>query len=170
MLKKLSLIVIIAILAYSQVGYYFILRQSQLSHKKEIKKKLRSQLSNHQLDVISLTDNLKKIHWVKPGKEFWFHGEMYDVVRRQVIDGNEIMYCINDKEEKALVDNYNSMTKNNSNSDKQGKSSAQNIITLFVYEDETVSSFFRLVANRFFSYNSSLPRNLVDKISPPPKC
>jgi hypothetical protein len=169
-LKKLSLIAIIAILAYSQVGYYFVMRYTQMLHKKEIKKQIRSQLSNAELEIISLTDNHQNIHWVKEEKEFIFNGEMYDVVRRETTGGKEIMYCINDKKEKALVDHYNLITKNNSSSDKKEKHTFQNSINLFIYEDEIIRCYyFTFLVNDFHSYDSRLPENLQDEISPPPK-
>lgn len=170
MLKKLSLIVIIAVLAYSQVGYYFIMRHSQYVHKKSIKHKIRSQLKDTELEVISLTDNYQNIDWLEEDKEFLFNGEMYDVVKRNTVDGKTLLYCINDKKEKALVEKYNSITKHNSTSGKKGKSTIDHPINLFVQEEEkNYSLLFTLLLNNFHSFDSRLRDNLMEKISPPPK-
>ena len=58
------------------------------------------------MEVISLSGN-KEIYWEEKGKEFMFKGEMYDVVKTKTVNGKVMLYCINDKKEKALVDNYN---------------------------------------------------------------
>lgn len=146
------------------------MRHSQALHKKSIKKQIRSKLSNAELEAISLTDNYHVIHWLKPEKEFLFNGEMYDVVRSKIENGKIVLYCINDKEEKALVDNYNLITKHNSSSDKKGKHTVDSPVKLFVKEDENIFNLaFTLLHNSFHSYDSDLPDNITDKISPPPK-
>ena len=170
MLKNLSLIAIIAVLAYSQVGYYFVMRHSQSVHKKYIKHKIRSQLKDAELEIISLTHNRQLIHWVKKEKEFFFKGEMFDVVKRKTVAGKILLYCINDKKEKALVDNYNLQTKQNSSADKKGKHSVDNSMNLFVYCDEKKDNLnFTGLSNSFASFNSRLAENKMDTISPPPK-
>ena len=169
MLKKFSLLSIIFILAFSQVGYYFVLRQSQERQKEIIKQTILSQLKDEELDIISLNNNQQKIYWEEDGKEFLFNGEMYDVVKSKTVNGKILLYCINDKKEKALVDRYNSITKHNSSSDKKSKT-IDNSITLFFQEKENADNVGdKKLIKYFFSYKSPLPQNLMDKNYPPPK-
>ena len=170
MLKKLSLILLIFVLAYSQVGYYFVLRHSQSLQKEVIKEKILSQLKEEELKIISASDNHQQIYWEEEGKEFLFKGEMYDVVKTKIVNGKVMLYCINDKKERELVDNYNLITKHNSSSDKKGKNTIDNSFNLFVYQDETTGkSCFTYLSNNFSFINFNLPENLIDNISPPPK-
>ncbi len=89
--------------------------------KEAIKEKILSQLKDEELEIISLNDNHKIIYWEEEGKEFLFKGEMYDVVKRKIINNEVVLYCIHDKKEKMLVDNYNLITEHNSSSEKKGK-------------------------------------------------
>lgn len=157
-------------MAYSQFGYYFVLRHSQSVHKEVIKEKILSQLKDEELKIISLSDDHQQIYWEENGKEFLFKGEMYDVVKTKSVNGKVMLYCINDKKEMALVDNYNLITKHNSSSDKKGKNSFDNTFNLFVYQDENNGEYvFFNSSIGFPSGNSFLSQNLIEKTSPPPQ-
>ena len=92
-LKKFSLIIIIIVLAYSQVGYYFVIRHFQSEQKEFIKEKRVNQLQESELQVITLSDN-KEIFWEEKGEEFLFKGEMFDVVKTKMVNGKMMLYCI----------------------------------------------------------------------------
>ena len=157
-------------MAYSQIGYYFIIRHSQALQKKSIKYKIRSQLNEDQLQIISLTDNLKEIYWEEEGKEFFFKGEMFDVVKTKTLNGKMLLYCINDKKEKELVNNYNALTKQNSTTDKKSKIKADNTQNLFfVEEDQTAVTFIKDNSVQFSRIMIIYLQPFADIISPPPK-
>ncbi|MGI8582792.1 MAG: hypothetical protein ACR2KX_11365 [Chitinophagaceae bacterium] len=169
MLKRLSLIILIVALAYCQVGYYFAMRRSQSMQKDVIKQQIFSKLKDVELDIISPDDN-QQIYWEDEGKEFLFKGQMYDVVKTKIINGKVVLYCLNDKKEKELIDNYNLITKHNSSSDKKGKNNVDNSINLFVYQDEkNYDQYYTIAKNNFPYYISHLTESLEDNISPPPK-
>ena len=169
MLKKLSLILIVAVLACSQVGYYFIARHQQQEQKEAIREKIFGQLKENELEMISITAD-QNIYWEENGKEFLLNGHMYDVVKTKAVNGKTVFLCINDRKEKALVDNYNSITKQNSSSDKKGKSIIDNSISLFVYQDEKeTANNFSAVAVKFTWFNACIVDNVMNKVSPPPK-
>ena len=145
------------------------MRHFQHEQKEAIKEKIFQNLKDEELQSISLSDN-QNIYWEEDGKEFLLNGEMYDVVKRKIINGKVVLYCINDKKEKELVDNYNLITKHNSSSDKNGKNNIDNSFNLFVYHDEKNSDqYFILAANKFYSFVSHLTESIDDNISPPPK-
>ena len=145
------------------------MRHFQSSQKDVIKGKILNQLKEEELQVISLTDN-KEIYWEEKGEEFLFRGEMYDVVKTKTVNGKVMLYCINDKKEKELVDNYNLVTKQNSSSDKKGKNTVDNTFNLFIYQAEKNGD---LVATRdpntFYSIVPHLSEGVDDNTSPPPK-
>jgi len=168
-LKKLSLILIIAVLACGQVGYYFIARHQQQEQKEAIREKIFGQLKEDELEMIPITAD-QNIYWEENGKEFLLNGHMYDVVKTKAVNGKTVFLCINDRKEKALVDNYNSITKQNSSSDKKGKSNIDNSINLFVYQDEKeTANNFSAVAVNFTWFNACIVDNVMNKVSPPPK-
>ena len=144
------------------------MRHSQKVQKESIKEKIIAQLKEEDLEVVSFSN--KNIYWEEEGKEFYLNGEMYDVVKTKTINGKLMLYCINDKKEKQLIDNYNSITKNNSSSDKKGKNIVDNSINLFVYsEEESTRESFRISLNKYSSFISPLAQNTAGKFSPPPK-
>ena len=145
------------------------MRHFQSSQKDVIKEKILNQLKEEELQVISLTDN-KEIYWEEKGEEFLFQGEMYDVVKTKTVNGKVMLYCINDKKERGLVDNYNLVTKHNSSSDKKGKNTIDNSFNLFVYQDENNGEQYVIHdLNKFYSIEPHLTQGVDDNTSPPPK-
>ena len=168
MLKKLFLITIIAVLAYSQVGYYFVMHYFQNEQKETVKAKIFQHLKDTDLETISPSN--PNIYWEEDGKEFLLNGQMYDVVKTKIVNGREVLYCINDKKEKALIDNYNLITKNNSSPDKKAKNSFDNSFNLFVDPNERENNFYPgPVAIAYCSFDSQLCEITSEQISPPPK-
>ncbi len=147
-----------------------MLRNAQYSQKAAIKEKILNRLKENELQVISLTVNQQNIFWEEEGKEFLFNGGLYDVVKIKKVNGEVILYCINDKTEKALIEKYGDITKHNSSPDKKAKLNLDNSINLFIYQNEVATTDFPLlISNNFSPFNLSLPCNITDKISPPPK-
>ncbi len=170
MLKKISILSLLVIIGFSQIGYYIIFRQQQAEQKRSVKKIIFSQMKDDELTIISFTDNVQHIFWVEEGKEFHYKGEMYDVVRSKTINGKVLLYCINDKIEKNLIDKYNLVAKHNSSGDKKGKINFNNSINLFVYADEIKCDInFIILTNTHSFFDSELSENIIDKVSPPPK-
>ncbi len=164
MLKKLSLIILITVLASSQFGYYLLLLNQQSVRKEQVKQKILAQLKDEELEVISPSN---EIYWEEEGKEFFLNGEMYDVIKIKKVKGKVMLYCINDKKEKSLIDKYNKITDHNSSSDNKAKLTIDNSINLFIYQNEVATTDFSLlISNNFSPFNLSLPCNISNKISP----
>ena len=145
------------------------MRHQQHEQKEAIKEKIFQQLKDDELQVISPADG-QNIDWEEDGKEFHLNGEMYDVVKKKVVSGKEVLYCINDKKEKTLIDQYNLITKHNSSSDKKGKNTFDNSFNLFVEEKNSNSDLNSLSpGSTFYSFDSRLLGSVADEISPPPK-
>ncbi len=146
------------------------MHHSQSVQKQIIKEKILRELKDDALETICLNENHQQIYWEDEGKEFLFKGQMYDVVKTKIINGKVVLYCLNDKKEKELIDNYNLITKHNSSSDKKGKNNVDNSINLFVYQDEkNYDQYYTIAKNNFPYYISHLTESLEDNISPPPK-
>ena len=95
---------------------------------------------------------------------------MYDVVKTKTVNGKVMLYCINDKKEKELVDNYNLVTKQNSSSDKKGKNTVDNTFNLFIYQAEKNDGLVAIRdSNKYYSIEPHLTEGVDDNTSPPPK-
>ena len=144
---------------------------SQYELKEKMKHAALQQLKNADLTIISLTDNTNKIYWEDDDeKEFSFNGQMYDLVRTDTLNGRIILYCFNDEKEQQLIDLYNSITKNNSATDKKGKNNSFISITLFISEplaSEILFSFQKI--NRYNSFIVHLSTGVLNNTSPPPR-
>lgn len=99
--------VLLVLILLNSGGSYFIFKYSQFQQQKEIKTSIRNGMSNNELEKIVVSSkNFKQLSWLKPGKEFTYQGYMYDVVRSTRKGNRIVLFCINDKVEKNLVDNY----------------------------------------------------------------
>ena len=165
MLKKLSLITVISVFAYSFVGYHFVFLHLQKEQKEAAKEMILRQLDIRDLSVIPLTAEVK---WEEEGHEFFYRGEMYDVVKIANDKGATLLYCINDKKEKALIDHYNLLTTQNSAAGKKIKSHTGDI-NLFVYTDENPVVDDLGAPAMFGLFDSPLRDNAAAILSPPPK-
>ena len=143
---------------------------SQHELKEEMEKAIHIGLSEKEMTVISYTDNSKDIFWEEEDKEFSFKGEMYDVVKTVVVKGKKIIYCVNDKKEKALIEKYNALSKHNSHSPKKQKNTTPQFVTLFVYESKEVNicEYASTITDADF-YHSNLAKGVSKKAFPPPK-
>ncbi len=119
-------------MAFSQIGYYVVAHQAQEQRKEYIRKFLYQSIDENTLTVIDYTTNNKNISWEEEGKEFFFNGNMYDLVKTKLINDKTYVYCINDEKEKELIDNYNLVTKNNSGTDKKAKNTFENVISPYI--------------------------------------
>lgn len=144
------------------------MRYSQKEQKEYIKEKILGQLKEEDLEIVSPGN--QNIYWEEKGKEFSLNGEMYDVVKAKTVNGKTMLYCINDKKEKALIDNYNLITKNNSSPDKKNKNGFDNSFNFFLNSIEKASALnFASAVISFHSFDSQLCDNIAEHISPPPK-
>ena len=159
------------ILIYSLGGYYFVMINTQEKLKENIKEKIVRKVAEKELDTISFTDNRERIYWeTDEDNEFSFNDEMYDVVKTKTVNGKVMLYCINDKKEKELVDNYNLVTKQNSSSDKKGKNTVDNTFNLFIYQAEKNDGLVAIRdSNKYYSIEPHLTEGVDDNTSPPPK-
>ena len=67
-----------------------------------MKRQMVASLPDSSLELIIANQN-NTFRWEEDGKEFYQDGQLYDVVKSVVKDGNTILYCINDKEEEVLL-------------------------------------------------------------------
>lgn len=92
------------LLLLSQGGYqvFFAIRQHEI--KEENKQRFLAGLPLHALDVVEADRYQADIEWEEEGREFYLHGQLYDVAYTKTIDGKKYIYCLNDAREEKLLD------------------------------------------------------------------
>jgi hypothetical protein len=143
----------------------------QEQQKELVKEQLHKNLRDNEMELISLSDNKQKIYWQEDGKEFLFNGELYDVVKSKIINGETILYCLSDNKEKEIIKSYNKVTKNNSSKDKRAKSNVETASTLFVIENkksEDISSYKFI--KEYYLFISQLSVGITNQLLQPPRC
>ena len=126
-----------------------------------------SHTAKNELIQIDVTANKKNIVW-EDDKEFKLGGKMYDVVSKEIVNGKQIVYCVDDEKETELIAKYNASQKKN-NSDK--KSNSVNFDTSIIYCEvlqEYVYLKFSSVKN-VIVFKSNLSTADQKGVSPPPK-
>lgn len=115
MLKRCLTGFLLVVFLYNAGGYYLCFRYYQESVRREMKLSIRKGIPANELTEIiidlskgRLSENEAKkgISWVKPGKEFRYKGNIYDVVKTSFKNNRKTIYCINDSKEKKLLTEF----------------------------------------------------------------
>jgi hypothetical protein len=119
-MKQLLSFILPFVFLYNVGGYFLWFKMEQSHIQSEIRNEIQNGLNKDFLTVINVSaKDISAIEWIDNGKEFLYHGEMYDVVNIRS-DKKTIQYeCINDKNEEQLItdfckkDNTHRKTENN---------------------------------------------------------
>lgn len=86
-------------LLYSQVGYYGQTIFLQWRMKEAAREARIAALPDKVLERISAA----RVQWAEEGKECWYEGHLYDVIRQRTADGSTWLYCLDDEREERLI-------------------------------------------------------------------
>ena len=156
-------------MAFSQIGYYVVIYQAQHQQKEYIKELVCQNLAENLLTVIDYTTNDKNIFWEEEGKEFFFKGDIYDLVKTKTVHGRIYFYCINDEKENELIKNYNNITKNNSSTDKKAKNTFEKSFSPFLLIQLYFISPIKISATTYPYTNSNIETCNGDTALKPPQ-
>ena len=121
MKKYISFILSVAFLLNTG-GIYLWLKVLQYHYQCEIRQEISMGIQNKDLCLITITNsNLHALQWIKPGKEFRYKGEMYDVVQAKSDKHEQQYYCIHDFKENKLLTQINKTRRNKRDSEKRLK-------------------------------------------------
>ena len=167
-LKKALAASFLLILFTSQVGYYFIYTIHQHIIKEKIERQLLAHIPESSLEVFVAEESGDKIVWEEQNKEFSIDGVLYDVVRIKKSDGKTFLYCINDKQEKQLLDGL-ARAVNANHGNKQEKTTIKSLLVdLVCMSDEEDPGTFSSLST-YPDYNVALVSSFKEINSPPPK-
>lgn len=173
-MKKLFSILLLSVFLYNIIGFYpvFLLRQN--FQRKQILDQRVKRIDTNRLTVLKLTsEQIKTLKWIAED-EFFFEGELYDVVTKSSgIDGNIDFYCLCDVAERKLYillgeDINNQIDQNNTQSGKDN-SLAKNLLKDYLatvnIKLQHYSKLNGYNVHAYVVFDSFIP----DKPSPPPK-
>ncbi|HEU4902335.1 MAG TPA: hypothetical protein VFT06_06060 [Flavisolibacter sp.] len=104
-MRRLLAILLLCCLLFLTTGYHVLYRLRIAEAKREMKKTL---LIAEKEDLVHFSfspEELAELNW-ENNHEFFYRGEMFDVLEQKERSGRVIISCISDQKEKALVDAY----------------------------------------------------------------
>lgn len=170
-----SLIIFLLILfSASQLGNLFVLNYQQNNIKKQVKEQIKKLLPESSLHVIAVDDNVALIEWEEYGREFKLHGVLYDVARIKTVNGKTFLYCIEDKKEGEIYQEYAKAIKSaadNNGSSKSGKANFKFQPSDFYFFNVTqkISTINFIASNSYSFFVSSLASSVKEVNGPPPR-
>ena len=123
-MKKIVAISLLTIFVLSQIGHHLVFTLAKWNAKEIISQHLKLNIVD---DLVEKIVENKNIHWEEKNEEFEMAGNMYDVVKKEIINHKTIFFCINDQKESGLIQLYNNWMQNE-HSNNQGKQSAKSIL------------------------------------------
>lgn len=130
------------------------------------------EIMRESLSMQTLTIQNEDLHWVKPGKEIFLHGKLFDVKSIRSIDGAVVVTGFFDEKETGLVRQMNRISETQSGNQHSLNSIAAKFLLLPVYSDykETEDSrLVRILAVTYPTYSAPIPDKYARTILQPPK-
>ncbi len=179
MLQRLVYTAILALFLLQIVGYLPVFKLKQWDIRRKMELMIKENVLNETVHRITISDDNKtQVHWERADKEFWFEGNLYDIIRSEIKEGATIYYYLSDVKETNLTLKYAETLKKQVNvPNTEGSPSTnewQKILKIYVpitpnywnnYVEISVSKRLKLPTTYRHFYTSS-PVNLID---PPPK-
>lgn len=140
--------------------------------KEAVKHTLLSKLPESSLEIIDADTHKNDIEWEEENREFWLHGQMYDVAFIRLINGKTFIYCLNDNKEAALlkslakaIDSGNDQ----SSSNKDGHHVIKfHVSDFMILTHNTLPIKNELVSIKYINHQVALINNITEILTPPP--
>lgn len=166
-MRKLISILLIFTFLNTIGGYYLWFSAMQYGIQKEMEEEIGGSYADQDLALIIIPDKGESgISWIKPGKEFQYKGEMYDVVKTKNLPEKKQYYCLNDNKEKLLIANFNKTRKAKKEAEKRLK---RVFNYTFFLQPFTITKNIYPVKLTFTKIGSFYRSNTIDIYSPPPR-
>jgi hypothetical protein len=159
------------ILLFNISGHFISFKIAQQSIKKEIKRKIKNHLPETELAVFTFSiSDLNKLKWEETRKEFWFNGNLYDIVKKQEDAGTITFYCINDRQEKSLFANLEELINRQMSSDNHtNNTSVKKLSTDYFFTQTELWFSFKEIYNVTVETEKKLLRGYLSETLQPPE-
>jgi len=133
-----------------------------------MERELLAYIPDSSLEVFVAEEFGDKIVWEEENKEFSIEGVLYDVARIKKNDGKTFLYCINDKQEKQLLDGLAKAVNANHGNKQENNTIKSLLIDLLCMNDEEGPGIFS-VPFPYSRFNVTLVSSFEEINIPPPK-
>ncbi|MBC7588449.1 MAG: hypothetical protein H7178_08815 [Chitinophagaceae bacterium] len=173
MRKLISILILASLLVYTG-GNFVVFKCKQAALKQEMKAYLKanpnSSLATKFIFALQdLTSNHIDFQWEKYGDEFMYNGEMYDAVSTAQSNGTISIVAIRDNDENALMKNYETLLKHQTN--KSAQANLLKFFSAFFLFDQSIATQFSSAA--FIVHSSSYTLSFCNGVqfidTPPPQ-
>ena len=111
-MKRLISIIFLCLLVMKIGGYFTFLTIQQIIFREEAKEKILQHLPTNKLTKLRFSDHeFHAIDWEETNQEFYYEGNLYDVVRIEFEQKNHIIFCIADENETEIYSELQQMSK-----------------------------------------------------------
>lgn len=111
-----------------------------------------------------------QLKWENAGKEVFYQGNLYDIVRTTTENGRTVYYALNDRQEKQLIDTYTkNLRREESSKDSKSNSTAKFNLQVFTLPAAAGLLWFPVSSSvNTPDFASTLPQNHSSPIPTPP--
>jgi hypothetical protein len=171
-LKKAATISLLAVIFYTQLGYFgqFVIQQSIL--KEEAREAWVAALPDQNFYRIQLAAVEASGHWTEPGRECWYKNHLYDVIRAKTEGGVVWLYCMDDEREATLIRKSGEVTHANQDGpDKKANHSLSPRIGDWLAETTSLrlDRPLKAIDRHYGDRTRPLSAGCKETIAPPPK-
>jgi hypothetical protein len=165
-MRKFLSIALLALVFFSQLGYHFIYSVKLIMIRKEQKWKMLSSINEKDLEKIEFNPS---IQWKEEGREFYYNGQLYDVVKKKQATDRIIYYVINDRIEEELLSRLAHTAKKQSQNQSDRKIALQIFQQVCILnEDITDHDLYLKDSDTPFPYSQDMQGEKHCKILVPP--
>ena len=133
-----------------------------------MERELLAYIPDSSLEVFVAEEYGDKIVWEEENKEFSIEGVLYDVAHIKKNDGKTFLYCINDKQEKQLLDGLAKVV-NANHGNKQEKNNIKSLLVDLVCMNDDEGSGIFSVPFAYSNFHVNLVSSFEEINIPPPK-
>jgi hypothetical protein len=179
MLQRFIYILVTLVLVIKIAGFYPLFKIKQWDIRRNIELMIEEKIFNESVEKISIpSKDVKQLKWEREGKEFWYKGNLYDIVRSEIQDETTHFYCFNDTHEAELHRKFqafiHSKSDNPDDSDMSTIDFFKKIIKIYYPNNfkhiEVVKGVISLDERLdFISFPSFYQSIYLQSLKPPPK-
>jgi hypothetical protein len=173
-MKKSFTILILSLFIYNTFGFLAVYPFLSIYYKNLGMKETEKHLDHEMIELLILNkEDLEKnkvdFRWIHR-REFKYQGEMFDLVKKEEKNNQLFLYCIHDKNEKRLEDEFAKRVNDNSKNSKRQQGANHLNILLSEPAQTDIVSFARVCEFRFMNFCPDDYSSIqLDIPSPPPE-
>lgn len=176
MFRAVVSLFLVVSMAFAFSGYLATFKIRQYQVRKEMKHLIKTGAPDslkYDFYLDELEADPSNMTWIH-SREFRFHGEMYDILDRQEVNGRMLLHCIHDVKESGLFAELDRMVNLQMNGSSQQQRHQNQLLKWFhnLYVSSQTNHFIAAAGveqPQFPVYQLYLPERFVSLSTPPPE-